>query len=313
VRYVTDAVLAIPALAFETAVDSFVNLILDERLGVGSDRDALITQWRALCEERDDPEITAWRRLEAELGFDADTAPDALITALAALAERFGERGIEEAVQAAPGLDAATILNRQIAVAENSGWDCDFSRAVEAAGRFSCDLTLPPWRNAREPAQRVREFLGVKSGAVSDKELSALADMPARAIKPDGRTGLVYGLRLRSEKDSRNRLVFRAQNPLGRRFELGRAVGDAIWAGSDALGPVARSKTSRQKFQRAFAQSLLCPFEELMSVLSKSDPTEDDVAAAAFHFNVSEMVIRNTLMNYGVLEREHTDDQVEAA
>jgi hypothetical protein len=39
------------------------------------DREALQSQLSALQREREDGEIAAWRRLEAQLGFDPDDAP----------------------------------------------------------------------------------------------------------------------------------------------------------------------------------------------------------------------------------------------
>ena len=97
-----------------------------------------------------------------------------------------------------------------------------------------------------------------------------------------------------------------------RRFELSRALGDVIWT-SDALGPLARSKTERQKFQRAFAQSLLCPFEDLISYINTDHPTDEDFSAAAKHFHVSEKVIQTTLVNKRIIHRDPLEDQVEAA
>ena len=49
------------------------------------------------------------------------------------------------------------------------------------------------------------------------------------------------------------------------RFDLARLVGDHFWAmgNGDMLLPATLAVTARQKFQRAFAQELLCPFEDV--------------------------------------------------
>ena len=86
-----------------------------------------------------------------------------------------------------------------------------------------------------------------------------------------------------------------------------RALGDAIWSHSDRLGPLATSKTARQKFQRAFAQSLLCPYDDLISYIGTSQPGEADISAAAQHFHVSERVVRTVLVNQGMLDRHRLE------
>jgi hypothetical protein len=312
VRYVTDALFFITGKDFESAIDRFVALAADNTAGFGPDRDALQTLLRALCSERADPEIAQWRRLEAQLGFDPDQAPDSLLKAVGHLSARYGNAGIEEAVQAHPGVEAAKVLGQEINVAESNGWNCDFSAAVASVGSVTGDSTQPPWKIAREFAQRVRSAIGISSGLIHDKVLAGFVDIHPDALQSVADTGrpIEYGLRLKTEK-LRSRLAFHTRAATSRRFELGRAIGDAIW-GRDAIGPLASSKTARQKFQRAFAQSLLCPFDELMSIIDTSNPTDDDIAIAAHHFDVSEWVVRTTLVNNNVIEREF-QDLVEAA
>jgi hypothetical protein len=285
---------------------------MDEKSGFGTDRDALRMLVKALRAERLDSRVAQWRRLEAQLGFDPDEAPEALVNAVGKLSDRYGNAGIEEAVQAHPGIRAAEVLSQEIKVAESNGWDCDFTAAIRSAGNFAGDRTQPPWRIAQEFAQRVRRAIGVSTGLVQSKLLAQFADIHPLAIESATDSGreLEYGLRLKTEKPH-SRLAFHTRAATSRRFELGRAIGDAIWGG-DPIGPLASSKTARQKFQRAFAQSLLCPFDELMNFLNTSNPTDDDIVDAAQNFNVSERVVRTTLMNYNVIEREF-HDAVEAA
>jgi hypothetical protein len=313
VRYVTDALFFILGKDFESGIDQFLALVADEKSGYGSERGALRKLLNSLRAERADPEIVQWRRVEAQLGFDPDQAPESLVREVGRFSERYGTAGIEEAVQAHPGIEAAKVLSHEIKIAETNGWDCDFTEAIRSVGDISHDYTLPPWKIAQEFAQRLRKAIGVSSGLVKNNMLAEVAYIHPGALESTalgGGRGLAYGLRLKPEK-SRSRLVFHHKAETSRRFELSRAIGDAIW-GRDSVGPLASSKTARQKFQRAFAQSLLCPFDELMAVLATSDPTEDDISDAAERFNVSERVVRTTLMNNNVIEREF-QDQVEAA
>jgi hypothetical protein len=313
VRYMTDALFFILGKDFESAVDQFLAMVADEKSGYGPDRGALLNLLNILRAERADPEIAQWRRVEAQLGFDPDQAPESLVREVGRFSERYGIEGIEEAVQAHPGIEAAKVLSHEIRVAETNGWDCDFTKALRSVGKVCHDYTLPPWRTAQEVAQRLRKAIGISSGLVQNKVLAEVAEIDPRALESTtlgGGRGLEYGLRLKPEKP-RSRLVFHYKAETSRRFELGRAIGDVIW-GEDSVGPLASSKTARQKFQRAFAQSLLCPFDELMAVLDTSHPTDDDISDAAQRFNVSERVVRTTLMNNNVIEREF-QDQIEAA
>jgi hypothetical protein len=72
VRYITDALVFVAAEQYENAVDQFLQQAVEARM---EDREALQSQLSALQREREDGEIAAWRRLEAQLGFDPDDAP----------------------------------------------------------------------------------------------------------------------------------------------------------------------------------------------------------------------------------------------
>lgn len=98
-----------------------------------------------------------------------------------------------------------------------------------------------------------------------------------------------------------------------RRFELARAIGEAAWDSRAIFAPLSRAKTDRQKFQRAFAQSLLCPFDDLMAYINTPNPTDRDVVEAAEYFHVSDGVVRTVLVNKEVLPRERLEDRLEAA
>jgi hypothetical protein len=312
VRYVTDALLFISDAEFDKPIDTFLKRAVDE--GLDSDRVALKAQFRALEEERRDPEIAKWRRLEAQLGFDPDEGPEPLLQSLASLVAKYGDSSVEEAIQAHPGHDAVDTLNKEINIASNEGWDCDFSKAVLGVGHLHVDPISPPWRGAEEAARRLRKAVGVATGRIDNTILGSLANISQGAFAPAPRHGkdFAYGLRFRPPGSNLSRIVFRYGAPTSRRFELSRAIGDAVFGNSDSIGPLARSKTARQKFQRAFAQSLLCPFDELLAYINTSDPTDDDITAAADHFDVSERVVRTTLINKNVMEREN-EDFVEAA
>jgi len=97
-----------------------------------------------------------------------------------------------------------------------------------------------------------------------------------------------------------------------RRFEFARALGDAIWSQGEHLGPLTRAKSDRQKFQRAFAQSFLCPYDDLLSYIGE-DRSDGALSAAARHFLVSERVVRTLLVNKNALARRRLGEVIHAA
>jgi hypothetical protein len=98
-----------------------------------------------------------------------------------------------------------------------------------------------------------------------------------------------------------------------RRFELARVLGDSVWSSRAKFGIISRGKTDRQKFQRAFAQSLLCPFEDLGNYVDLAGPTDDQIEKAARRYHVHRSVVRTLLVNKGFLPRETLGEQLEAA
>ena len=72
----------------------------------------------------------------------------------------------------------------------------------------------------------------------------------------------------------------------------------------ERLLPATDVSTSKQQFQRAFAQEFLCPFDALQEVIGTGAPAVDDIECAADHFEVSTWVVVCTLVNNGVLARE---------
>lgn len=77
----------------------------------------------------------------------------------------------------------------------------------------------------------------------------------------------------------------------------------------ERLLPATDTQTFRQKFQRAFAQAFLYPFDALQDKLGTKTPDDDDIADAAEYFQVSPLLVRHVLVNKGVLERDGLNQQ----
>jgi len=263
-----------------------------------------------LLAERADDQVAAWRRLEARLGYDPDEAPEGLIDALSAFEGRVGSDGIEEAAVATPGEAAPAALEAAIEASKASAIvvDLDFARNVglgEEAGL--------PWMLAEQAAGKVREVAGMRAGAIRGQALADLVSAQWQSLRdaPATARSLSYAARLKDGRDEH--LALQTANPRDRRFEVARMIGDAVWSGAATFGVVSRAKTDRQKFQRAFAQSLLCPFAELRDHVDLAGPTEEQMTAAAKYFHVNPSVVRTLLVNKGILPRETLEERLEAA
>ena len=312
-QFTTDALVFVNAEKYEDVVDRFLMKCVDT---VSKDKAALKVQISALKEERNDQKFAIWRKLEAKLGYDIDDAPSELINTFFEFINQFGTSGVEEAIVAAQGESSAVMLDKEIAVTRNSGIDCDLDDAMRVAGSIIREVTdIPVWKIAEESAFKVRKGLGEENGPLGNKKLSELLNVSTDTFR--GRKSepkqLEYGLRLRKGDGQGNLVTLHSRWPQARRFEMCRILGDSIWSDCDALGPVTRTKTARQKFQRAFAQSLLCPYYELLSYISTDNPSAEDISAAAAHFHVSETLIKNVLFNNNVIDKQRYDQLVDAA
>ena len=311
-RFTTDSVVFVVAEQFERSVDEFLDRAIDAK---SNDREALRAQVSALAEERNDGDVATWRRIEAKLGYDVDSAPDGLIERLMSYIGSYGNEGVEEAIVAIQGSASAEALDEEIEFTKKSKVVCSFHDATAAAGNVDRGGNEPIRKIAERAAKAVRSSLDAQEGPLWNIRLAELLNTSKDHFRAreSGTAQHHYGLRLRKGDGNEHAVALSARWPLGRRFELCRTLGDAIWSGSDALGPMTRAKTGRQKFQRAFAQALLCPFEDLLAYINADVPSEDDVSAASRHFHVSEGVVRTVLVNKGVIGRQRIDELVEAA
>lgn len=314
VRFLTDALVLVDARGFEQSIDRFLDQVLEARWGGHSDHQALRALVEALRTERADPEVTRWRRIEARLGCDPDQGVEELISTINALAVDYGLEAVEEAISAKPGADTAAVLEQGVRVARATGQCCHFAALLTDLPPVERFASARPWMLAERSAQQVRSR-GGQGGPINNKALAELLGVPLRALhQSTGGQTLDYGLRVGEEgTQGPQRVALRPKWPEGRRFDLCRALGDAVWARNDILGPIADTSTSRQKFQRAFAQSLLCPFDDLLTYLKTDRPDDDDIAAAAKHFQVNPWVVENLLINKGVIDRGRLADRLEAA
>lgn len=310
--YVPFEISMISATLYEAELDNLFQSVIGH-CAKTVDGTALKNIINQISTERSDPELAAWRRLEACLGFDADEAPDEVINSLVELENVAGEDGVEEAAHAQPGENAAVSLGKVIDATLQSNLTVDLSLAEEIRNNLGeCQINMAPWQMAKEAATHLRSILDVEMGEFNNVSLSDAFRTRWQDLKLASSTArdLQYGARINSERGAKISLQFSSE--IDRRFELARQFGDAIWENNTQFGIVSRSKTDRQKFQRAFANNLLCPIDAIHEVVN--DPKNKSVRAEASRcLKVRESVIRNQLVYAGYLPFENITQQVEAA
>lgn len=308
VRYLTDWHGTAPVQGFADAVDDFMGLVLDRLDAVGLGSTDLAGLWREILEERKDPELSAFRRMEATLGFEPDEFDAAIVERFVGLRESIGSSAPEEIASACSSGDPLVQLERVQRVAEMEGMPGRLSLpkieepAVDHRGQ-------PPWARGQALAQSLRDTLGLNGHAIRDPELSDLVGLSPKAFHESaGADRLPLGVAIRGAGDT-VKFVLRKRNPAGRRFEFARLICDHLLFGAcDTWLPATDTKTIRQKWQRAFAAEFLCPIDALVTRLG-DDLSDDSVEDAADHFGVSEMTVASQLVNHGVLTASALDEK----
>ena len=305
VRFLQDALTFIDAPGYEASVDALLSGI--SAIATGDNRVALSALIDALQTERSSKESSEWRRLEAMAGFDPDAAPEELMQSLEVLTDRFSAGDIEEVVSAAPGVGAARTLDLVISENPPSAFgEVSFDQAVAQGREHLLDGGNEPWRLADSSAAILRAAVGGANGPILNRRLAELAGTSPSFLRTRSSNThelLPYGVRIRPER-GKETVLLRSRWGHDRRFELMRALGDAIWSKLSPLGPISRAATARQKFQRGFAASILCPAAGLISFVGHENPSDEDISAAARHFHVSERVVRSVLVNKRLMDRQ---------
>ena len=306
-RFLNAVTTRVTAIEFERAVDAFLSLVLARLHGEGYGKSELGELWGEVMKERRDSTLTQRRKLEALCGYDPDEAPAQMIERLINDSTCLGIRALEEV--AAYGRQKTTEEMKVI----------QLLAVLKKPGRAGVQATLPvrsptwknlalgdrPWHRATLIAKEARQKWGVDAGPVSDSKLAELLGTSASAFSKAGEVRTRFPVAFRHGSEAKVNLFFHSLRPTGRRFAAGRLLGDhCSFAPNERLIPETEAKTSRQQFQRAFAQEFLCPFDTLMEKLKSRYPDPEDITATADYFGVSPLMVTTTLVNKRELDRE---------
>ena len=307
VRYLQRVNLDMPVEEFESAVDVFIDAVINRVASKAPSEAELKGLWDEVLQERHDPSLAVWRKMEALIGRDPDEAPEQLVASLLDMKRDYGDGAIEEMAAACrekAGEEVAWLWNeaRKLAFPVRVAGAAELRKQIHA--------TAPPnpvsWRRAGEAASQARMFWAIKKGPVANKMLAEILSVPAGKLEyVKARSAPVNaGFRAQDSVEEINVFISK-MSVTGRRFSLARRIGDnLIVEPGERLLPVCETKTQRQKFQRAFAQEFLCPFKDLMEYLGDDAPSDTAIENVADHFKVSPLLVRTTLVNNSLLDRD---------
>ena len=306
--YTTDLVWSIPAAVFEAGIDHFVRRVLERLDGCSLGDTDLHTTWRELSVERNDPDLSSYRKFEACLGFDPDEAEPETIERLLTDSESLGEAAMTEIAAHHPSTGPALSAQDLRREARSAGFDTnprDGVQKLAEAPRGKRDR-MPAWHVGVEAARCLRRQEDLGDGPVSDRRLAALYGIQEPILKGSSRKACIaFAL----GENGESRTALRANRPTGRRFELARLLADRLLFDEDErLHPATRTYTYRQKMQRAFAGEFLCPIDSLIDYLD-GDYSDDAKEDAADRFHVSPLAVTTLLVSNGLIDRREIHER----
>ena len=300
-RYTGARPVTVPAAELESAIDDFVSFVVKLTDDAGLVDTNLHLLWQDLKFEREDPEMSRFRKFEALLGCDPGELDDDDLGKRLADAGLLGERALEE-IAIGGGADLSGMLSASHIkeITKRAGFDIN---PVEGA---SIDLTelrqwgdLAAWRIGVTAATALRSQERLGDGPIANDVLAGLAGTTSAAIS-NNRPGSEFAWIFRQD-DQPAQVALRSKWETGRRFELARLLGDNIFSagmpdGMEPLSPATRSYSYRQKAQRAFAAELISPWPSVKEMLG-NDYSEENQEQVADHFSVSQRTVETLIMN----------------
>ncbi len=307
VRYIGDVKAWITAAEFEQKVDAFMESVLSRMQTLRLQDECLPSLWAEILKERSDVESSQQRKLEAMAGFDPDQAPAELIKNLLEDQDNLGKSALAEvAAETRHATGDALQIIRELGRPRSRPKPGGFrARVADLTIPSAADVESRPWQKAADLARHARKHWGLGNKPILNRTLADILHAKATVFSDRSTVKSPMPLGIRAGTSGTFDIYFNSSNKTSRRFAASRLLGDFIYfSNQERLFPATHAKTSRQKFQRSFAQEFLCPFDALKEKIQTLQPDEDDISEAADHFHVSPLLVRTTLVNHGQLERE---------
>lgn len=316
IRYLRKEEQHIPVESFFSGVDRFVAAVIERMRSTQHPATALECLWAEIQEERHDPETAHWRKLEALAGLDPGAEAGAFLESLLVRQASIGCSGLEELV--AECKESTPKVLSQLADVHGQAESMLAMPDIEPLrARIQANLNTSsfsngcggspkmPWQRAYQAADIARQYWGFRSGAISSAMLAEVLGTAEQALfSSDVAKRFRISAGFRDQNSGRLAVTLAGRALTGRRFALARLLGDYLTTSEEErVLPATTTKTARQKFQRAFAQQLLCPVDDLKAFLDTEHPNDEQIEDAATEFDVSPLLIKSTLVNQGILDR----------
>lgn len=316
VRYINslDRPFLVNLLEFEETAKAFIESVLSRLDATGITDTPLAGLWQEVQEELADSYASQYRRREAELGFDPDECPEDLVEDALNLAEKIGDETFSEVAPAySKDISEARPLSTTIdELIQESGFDGKPEVSVDQS--TSQEFSKAPWQKANEVASRLRDVIDIEDEPVTDDQLYDLLGLQKteyEAFNPPRQRRISIAV---PSTKAGFKFHTRKRHPIAKRFELARFVGDYLIYGNCGESWLANTdlRTSRQKYQRAFAAEFLCPLNSLRAYLD-NDYSESAMEDAAEHFKVSSQTVESILTNNGLISSPQSASYLEAS
>ena len=301
IRYLRSVSLEVPAHDFEAAVERFVDVV-EARLALRLPQYRALAELRAeLREERRLASVAKTCRWQALAGIDPGEATEAWLEAAQSLVDEVGATAGDEVMSVLPDLDRGLAsAERIIEAMKQSTTAVDLSCAAPDSSPAAREL---PWQRGARLAREMRRRHGLGTDLLTNERLSELLSthLPLQGEPSPGALG--GGFR-NGVAGGRTKIVWKSRRPETQRFYLARMIGAAhVLAPDQHLVPVTERGTALQKLERSFAQEFLCPWATLDAFTNEHGLDDEDLLDAAQHFQVSEHLVRSTLVNRGKVSR----------
>lgn len=306
-RFLNGVDADVPARDFENAVRNFVESVVSRMSSATEDAD-LSRAWRALTDEIDDPDASFRRAIEARMGFDPDEAPAGLLEYLHRASAEAGRDALGE-LAVSSGRRTRRDFNTlwRTARARSQPLHLEAPEKLRRAVARAKRSNPTPWKGGVSAARSARREWLPETAPLPTSDLAqpcGVAEGWVRAPAGDEGGPISAGFR-DAEGSDRLSAALKKRHPTSRRFALARVIGDHLATGPrENLLPVTDSFTDRQKFQRAFAQELLCPVAALRKLLRSHPPDDEFIEDTAQRFEVSPFLVARALANNGLMGRE---------
>lgn len=285
---------------FQQSVQDFIQRVLARLDAKQLAASHLAQLWAILQEDQADPDAMRRRKLEAELGFDPEECPENMLNAALAWGNRVGDTALSElapAISSSGGSPALTALGQLDSVRGIMGTPTVTHDSIAHQNQGA------PWEKAVHDAQALRRAVGNTSEPISNRSLHDLLGLSQTAMAnwtaPSGRSPVAVAMPVNGGE---MKFVLGKRHTLAQRFELARFLGEYLRHSPDQNHWLASTdlKTSRQKYQRAFAAEFLCPINALTAFLD-GDFSSYAIEEATEKFEVSEWTVNSLLSNNGLI------------